>query len=90
MFERVYETRSWPVLTGAVDLDAGTHRVHADLLRGSAELEVIEEVDDVITAYGIDQPVRFLSPRRRVRLVIEADLDGMVWRFDPKTLPGNG
>jgi hypothetical protein len=84
MYERVYHSRHWPVLTGAVDLNAGTHKVHADLLHGTAELEYIEEVDAVITAFGITDPVRYLSPRRRVRLVIEADLEGMVWRFDPK------
>jgi hypothetical protein len=89
-FERVYNSREWPVLRGTVNLDAGTHTVHADLLRGTAQLEYIEEIDDVITTFGVHEPVRYLNTRRRVRLVIEADLDGMVFHFDPATLPGNG
>lgn len=89
-FERAYTAREWRTLTGTVEMDAGTHTVHARLLAGEAQLEYIEEFDTAITQFGVDQPVRYVNERRRIRLTIEAELDGMEIRFDPKQVPDMG
>jgi len=85
-FERQLHTRMLPVLSGTVVLDCGGHRLTATVLHGDAELSLVEDVDQV-AAFRQAQHVLW-KPRQRLRLLVEADLDGMRIELDPQ--PGNG
>lgn len=87
-YARAVGSRGWRVLSGRIDLDAGDYQVTATILAGEAELDVTEEHPESIAE--LLDPIRYLSTQRRLRLVIEADMAGMVLRFDPKNPPGNG
>ncbi len=65
------------VLRGRIEMDSGALQVVATVLGGTADIELIEEHDDIITAFGTAEPVRYLNPRRRLRLTVECALDEM-------------
>jgi len=85
-FERQLHTRMWPVLSGSVVLDCGGQRLTATVLHGEAELALVEDVDQV--AAFREAQHRLWQPKQRLRLLVEADLDGMRIELDPA--PGNG
>ncbi len=75
-------TAQVPFVNGHVDLRAGDQRVRATLLRGEAEINLIEETIDEVHLFGAVQPVRW-TRRGRVRIVVEADVDDLVLTLDP-------
>lgn len=86
-FRRYLHTRMLPVVAGTVVLDCGGQRLTATVLHGEAELSLIEDGDQLAGLFAESARVRW-SPRERLRLMVEADLDGMTIKLDP--VPGNG
>ena len=83
-YERERVTQDVRVLSGQIELDCGTHKLVATVLSGEAEVALVEKFDEAITAFGTEQPVRLIGQRQKLRLTIEADLDGMTITLDPK------
>lgn len=70
--------------SGRVQLEHSGGRLDITVLRGEAEVALSEKFDDVVTTFGSDRPIRYVNPRKTVRLVIEATLDQMVIHTDPE------
>jgi len=87
--ERVRETQEMPVLTGRIELDVGGRLVLATVRGGDATIELIEQVDDAVFAFGQPEPVRLINERVRLRLVIECDLGEMTVDYN-NAGPGDG
>lgn len=92
-YERLFGLHQLYPVNGRIDLNLGAGRtVTATLLSGDASIELIEKYDDLIEKYDIQafgqpDPIRFVNQRQKLRLVVEADLDGMTIEFN---LPGYG
>jgi hypothetical protein len=81
-YERVYESQYLYPVAGRIELNLGGGRtVTATVLRGDATIELSEKYDDAVTAFGMTEPIRFVNQRQKLRLIVEADLDGMVIDF---------
>lgn len=76
-YEREQVVQDVRVLRGRIELNCGTQHLVATILSGEAELALVEKFDEAITAFGTEQPVRIIGQRQKLRLTIEADLDGM-------------
>lgn len=82
-YEHVRESTGLRMLRGRIELEQEGQKVVATVLGGEATLELVEQFDDAITAFGQDQPVRFVGRRNKLRLLVECDLDQMVITTEP-------
>lgn len=77
-YERIVQAQEIPVLRGRIELEQDGRKVTATVLGGHASIELVDQFDDEVTAFGLAQPVRFVRRRQMLRLEVECDLDEMV------------
>lgn len=90
-YEHAVESQGIYVCRGRIELAGEDYRTVATVLAREATFEMIEQYDDAITAFGLPEPIRFVGRRRKLRLTVECDLDGMTVTREPGVqLGGDG
>lgn len=85
-YDRVSSTRELLVMSAKIELDCGSLSLIAETRGGQATIRMVEEFDDILTAWGLNDPVRLINPTRRLVLEIDSPIQDLMWR----TKPGNG
>lgn len=79
-YDRVSSTRELLIMSAQIKLDCGELGIEAETRGGVATIRLVEEFDDIVTAWGLHDPVRLVSPRRRLMLELDSPLKDLVWR----------
>lgn len=84
MIEPITNEQQFRIHTAKVELEAGElGRIVADVRAGYASVELYEDDLDDLSTFGIDPPLRFYTPRRRLKVELDALFEQMTFHRPP-------
>lgn len=89
-YDRVSSTRELLVLSAHIELDCGDLGITAATRGGQATIRLVEEFDDIVTAWGLDNPIRLINPARRLVLEIDSPIQDLTFRTKPRNGESGG